>query len=128
MGTKIISGIYFRLRGFMAIVFFAFSMIVFNLSYSGEKALQFFGIGGGIPVSILKKTMTPGGKDVVAQTIDGCIILNAGSHVIIGVLKHPTLTTCQLEFSPSRVHHGEMVKDIEIISGSDVISIGAPMS
>jgi hypothetical protein len=126
MGTKIISGIYFRLRAFMAMVFFAFFMIVFNLSYSGEKALQFFGIGGGIPVSILKKTMTPGGKDVVAQIINACMILNAGSHIII--LKDPTLTTCQLEFSQSRVHHGEMLKGVEIISGSDVISIGAPMS
>jgi len=91
MGTKIITGIYFRLRGLMAIMFLAFAMIVFNTSYSGQKVLQFFRIGGGIPVSILTKTMTPGGKDVVAQTIDGCMILNAGSHVIISVLKSPNL-------------------------------------
>jgi hypothetical protein len=103
-------------------------MIVFNTSYSGQKALQFFRIGGGIPVSILTKTMTPGGKDVVAQTIDGCMILNAGSHVIISVLNHPTLTTCQLKPSQSPVRYGEMFKEIEIISGSDVVRIGPPMS
>ena len=109
----------------MAIMFVAFLMIVSYPSYSGQKALEYFRIGGGIPVSILTKTMTPGGKDVIAQTIDGCLILNAGSHIIINVLNHPTVTTCQLEPEPP-VRHGEIFKEIEIISGSDVIHIGAP--
>jgi hypothetical protein len=106
-------------------MFVAFLMIVSYPSYSGQKALEYFRIGGGIPVSILTKTMTPGGKDVIAQTIDGCMILNAGSHIIISVLNHPTVTTCQLEPEPP-VRHGEIFKEIEIISGSDVIHIGAP--
>ena len=96
---------------------------------AAKKALQFFRIGGGVPVSILTKTMMPGAKDVVAQTLTGCIILNAGGHVILRRLNNPTVSTCQLDPSESsHVPPGEMLKEIEIISGSDVIRIGAPTS
>jgi hypothetical protein len=105
---------------------FAISMIIFNSSYSGRTALQLLRIGGGIPVSITSKTMMPGGKDVVAQSIDVCMTLYAGSHIIIKTLNHPTLATCQLELSPSRVNYGEMLRGIEIFSSSDVINFGAP--
>jgi hypothetical protein len=109
-------------RILIAVVIFASSLIMFNASYSGRKALQILRIGGGIPVSIISKTMMPDGKDVIAHTIDGCMILNAGSHIIIQVVNRPTLATCQ-ELPPPPVKNGEILKGIEIISGSDVIKL-----
>jgi hypothetical protein len=99
-------------------------LITFNPSYSGRKALQVLHIGSGIPVSILRKTMVSGGKDIVAQTIEACMVLNSGSHIIIEVMDHPTLDICQTTLSPVLNHDKrELSKGIETISGSNVISV-----
>jgi hypothetical protein len=66
--------------------------------------------------------MMPGGKDIIAQTMDVCMILNAGSHIIIKVVDHPTLASCQ-KTPPSPVKTNGIPKGIEIISGSDVIKL-----
>lgn len=111
-------------RALGAIIVFAFLLIMFSPSYSGGKALQTLHIGGGIPVSILRKTMAPGAKDVVAETIKACMVINAGSHMIIKQIDQPTLDSCQTSLSPS-VSYGErkMPTGIETIAGSDVISV-----
>src|SRR5690349_17109198 len=62
-------------RALMVITVFAFLGIAWFPSDSGRIALQFLRIGGGVPVSIFSKTMVPGGKDIIAQTTDGCLIL-----------------------------------------------------
>ena len=113
-----------RYRALGATIFVAFFLITLNPSYSGRKALQVLHIGGGIPVSILRKTMVSGEKDIVAQTIEACMVLNSGSHIIIKVINHPTLDACQATLSPT-VNNGEreLPKGIETIAGSDVISV-----
>jgi hypothetical protein len=123
LSSRVIGGI--RYRVLWPTMFFAFILIMFNPNYSGRKALQVLRIGGGIPVEILHKTMIPGGKDVVAQTIKGCMIINGGSHIIITVQNNPTLAICQAGPSSNQVHVGEMLKGMEIIAGSDVINITA---
>jgi hypothetical protein len=62
---------------------------------------------------------------MVAHPFQGCMILHAGTHIIVKVLDHPTLATCETELSPSRLNNGEMLKGMEIIAGSDVINLGA---
>jgi hypothetical protein len=120
LSSKVIGG---NTYGALAVIMsFAFFIILVFPSDSGRMALRFLRIGGGLPVSILSKTMIPGGKDIIAQTMDGCMILNAGSHIIIKVIDHPTLASCQ-EASPSPVKNGEIPKGIEIILGSDVIKL-----
>ena len=115
-----------RYRALGATIFLAFFLIMFNPSYSGRKALQALHIGGGIPVSILRKTMASGGKDIVAQTIEACMVLNSGNHISIKVINHPTLDTCQATLSPTgNQGERELPKGIETIAGSDVISITA---
>jgi hypothetical protein len=117
-----------RYQVLIFIIPLAFFMIMMNPSYSGRRALQYFRIGGGIHVSILSKTMISDGKDVVGHTIDGCMILYGGNHIIVKVLSHPTFDTCQAELTLSRASNGEISKGIEIISTSDVLKLGAPTS
>ena len=122
ISSTLTEGIRHRVHG--AIIFFAFLLIMFFPSYSGGKTLQVLHIGGGIPVSILRKTMVAGGKDVVAETIEACMVINAGSHIIIKRINQPTLDSCQTNLSRS-VNPGErkMPTGIETIVGSDVISV-----
>ena len=120
MSSTIIGRNYYR--ALMGVTLFAFLILALFPSDSGRIALRFLRIGGGLPVSIMSKTMMPGGKDIIAQTTDGCMILNAGNHMIIKVIDHPTLASCQ-EASPSPVNNAEIPKGIVIISGSDVIKL-----
>jgi len=46
-----------------------------GISCIGGLALRFAGMGGGIPISILVKTMEPGSSQIVAKEVKGCLVL-----------------------------------------------------
>ena len=108
-------------------IFLFIAIIILVALFSGsafsKKTLHFMGIGGGIPVEILYRTVAVGGKGAIAQKITGCLILNAGSRVIIQPMTNPTESTCSRMLSTQELRYGTMYRGITVFSGSDTIEL-----
>lgn len=89
----------------------------------GKRTLHILGIGGGIPIKILLKTMKPESKDIIAQTVQGCLILNVGSRLILQPLDAPSEETCSLEYPLNEIGYRNIYKGVEVISSVDVIRV-----
>jgi len=97
-------------------------------TYFSRKTLHFLGIGGGIPIEILLRTMEPSGTSFIARSVRGCLILNAGSRIIFQPLDVPTSDACGRELPLQELGYDTMYKGIEVLSGSDIIKLSGFLS
>lgn len=118
-----LSSIYSMLDRLSLFVGAAVCVALFSGSGFSKKTLHFLGIGGGIPVEILLRTMEADRKEVIARLVPGCLILNAGSRVIIQPMADPTESACSRELSPEELKPGTMYQKVTVFSGSDIIKI-----
>lgn len=92
-------------------------------SFFSKRTLHVLGIGGGILIEILLRTMNPQEVNVVARLVHGCLILNAGSRVIIQPMNAPTADACSRELPSGEVSYANMYIGIEVFSSSDIIKL-----
>ena len=97
-------------------------------SFFSKRTLHFLGLGGGIPIEVLLRTMDPEETRVIARLVHGCLILNAGSRVIIQPMVAPTTDTCSREPSLDDLSYATMYKGVEVFSGSDIIKLSGATS
>jgi hypothetical protein len=100
-------------------------MLMFGPSFAGRIVLRELGIGGGIPVKLLIRTMRPGGSNVTADNVRGCLILNLGGRVILRPLEKPTRELCAEPIAGAQQQRTEL-KGLHVYSSSDVIEMTGP--
>lgn len=110
-------------RILIVILFGLMGALAYYPSFFSQRTLHLLGIGGGIPVKVLVKTMDPEGTNVIARSINGCLILNTGSRIILQILETPTVNICSQLSSQNEARYAAMYKEITVLSGSDVIRI-----
>jgi hypothetical protein len=60
-----------------------------GIPFLGGSVLQFIGIGGSLPVTMLVKAKEPGTTQVIAKELKGCLILVTGDAVLFSPADHP---------------------------------------
>ena len=70
--------------GILALICMVASAVIGpGIPFMGGAALRFVGIGGGLPIIMLIKTMEPGAGQIVAKEVKGCLILPTGDSVLV---------------------------------------------
>ncbi len=67
--------------------------------------------------------MDPEGTNVIARLVHGCLILNAGSRVLIQPMDALTTDACSRELPTNESSYAIMYKGVEVLSGSDIIKL-----
>ena len=110
-----------------AMLLLAFLFAIYFPSYSGGLALRVLGMGGGIPISIVVKTMLPGSKDIVAVVKPGCLILKSAFEVIVKSDDNPTLGTCHAGLSEllqtSNQIRPQIFNQVDVFPFSQVVQV-----
>ena len=108
------------------LAFVVIALALLNPAYSGRQVLRFLGIGGGIPVVLLTKTMDPDGTSVFARKLDGCLIVNVGSRIVFQPLSNPNWKGCNAQETGNSAPQ-PMLASTVVLSQSDILSIsGVP--
>lgn len=63
-------------------VLFAISVLLFQPSVVGATALRMIGLGGGMPASMLVKSIDAESKTQIS-IVRGCVVLNAGGQIVV---------------------------------------------
>lgn len=107
----------------LALFFFTLMAAIFYPSFAGRTVVRMLGIGGGIPVTFLVRTMRVGGSTVVAEERSGCLILNVGGQVIVQNLTKPSSERCAGRPPTLVPSHVDALEGISVYSTADIIDM-----
>lgn len=97
--------------------------VILYPSVAGRTVVRMLGIGGGIPVTFLVRTMQVGGSSVVAEERSGCLILNVGGRVIVQNLSKPSSERCAGKPPTISPSHVDALEGISVYSTADIIEM-----
>jgi len=105
-----------------AMLFIAFILLLSIPGYSGRQILRALGIGGGIPVEFIVRTMQDKGTQLIAEKQAGCLISNLGGRIVISEFEQTSGDRCAGEQqSESRPHRS--LAGVTIFSSTDVLRL-----
>jgi hypothetical protein len=93
-----------------------------GIPFLGGSVLQFMGIGGGPPVTMLVKTMEPGTTQIVAKEPKGCLILATGDAVLFSRADHTEKCGARPAFMNTQIS-SEPHEMVERYALSDVLKL-----
>ncbi len=107
------------------VLFFALLLTVYpGASCLGGMTLEWLGLGGDIPVSIIVRTIEPGASETRAVQISGCLVLGIGGDVLIRPT--PRRTDCRLKPRSIFAYTQQTIapyQDVERYARTDVLKI-----
>ena len=113
-----------RIERIPLVLFFFISVaVVFDPSFAGRTVVRMLGIGGGIPVKFLVRTMHVGSSSVIAEERSGCLILNAGGRLIVQTLSKPDSERCAGKPQTLAPSHVDALEGIFVYSTADIIDM-----
>ena len=117
------------------LILLPFATLLFAIyapSYFGGLSLRILGIGGGIPISLITKTMPPGSKDMIASVKRGCLVLKTATEIVVKPDDKPTPEKCHLQLFPSSDDESQsrptVFNQVEVYPFSQIIQIDRLLS
>ena len=92
-------------------------------SMSGRVAVRSLGIGGGIPIEFIARTMNDGEHGMTGRSHNGCLILNVAGRFIIQKLDQLNHKNCDQDSSDDAAQFYPMFTGITVFPSQDVLLI-----